>query len=108
MTLIKEEADALRSSAVAPAQRSKAAIKKQTTGVTPEGPPVHSFHTLLADLATMAAQHHRDRNQPALSADRGDAADAGAAEGVRSAGACGVASSERWKQHFLQYYQLFM
>jgi hypothetical protein len=50
----KDEADALRSSVVAPAQRSKAAVKKQTTGVTPEGLPVHSFHTLLADLATMA------------------------------------------------------
>ena len=50
----KEEAEALRRSVVAPAQRSKAALKKQTTGVTPDGLPVHSFHTLLADLATMA------------------------------------------------------
>jgi transposase len=50
----KEEAEALRRSVVAPAQRSTAALKKQTTGVTPDGLPVHSFHTLLADLATMA------------------------------------------------------
>jgi transposase len=50
----KAEAEALRSSVVAQAQRSKAAVKKQTTGVTPDGRPVHSFHTLLADLATMA------------------------------------------------------
>ena len=50
----KDEADALRSSVVARAQRSKAALKKQTTGVTPDGLPVHSFRTLLADLATMA------------------------------------------------------
>jgi transposase len=50
----KAEAEALRSSVVAQAQRSKAAVKKQTTGVTPDGLPVHSFHTLLADLATMA------------------------------------------------------
>jgi transposase len=50
----REEAEALRSSVVAPAQRSKAALKKQTTGMTPDGLPVHSFHTLLADLATMA------------------------------------------------------
>ena len=49
----KEEAEALRSSVVAPAQRSKAALKKQTTGMTPDGLPVHSFHTLLVDLATM-------------------------------------------------------
>jgi transposase len=50
----KEEAEALRSSVVAQAQRSKAAVKKQTTGMTPDGLPVHSFHTLLGDLATMA------------------------------------------------------
>jgi transposase len=49
-----DEAEALRSSVVAPAQRSKAALKKQTTGMTPDGLPVHSFHTLLVDLATMA------------------------------------------------------
>ena len=50
----KEEAEGLRSSVVAQAQRSKAAVKKQTTGVTPDGLPVHSFRTLLADLATLA------------------------------------------------------
>jgi transposase len=50
----KEEAETLRSSVVAQAQRSKAAVKKQTTGKTPDGLPVHSFHTLLGDLATMA------------------------------------------------------
>ena len=49
-----DEAEALRRSVVAPAQRSKAAIKKQTTGRTPDGLPVHSFRTLLADLATLA------------------------------------------------------
>jgi transposase len=50
----KDEAEALRRSVVAQAQRSKAAVRKQTTGVTPDGLPVHSFRTLLADLATMA------------------------------------------------------
>jgi transposase len=50
----KEEAEAQRSSVVAQAQRSKTAVKKQTTGMTPDGLPVHSFRTLLADLATMA------------------------------------------------------
>jgi len=49
-----EEAEARRRSVVAQAQRSKAAIKKQTTGMTPDGLPVHSFRTLLADLATLA------------------------------------------------------
>jgi transposase len=49
----KDAAEAARESVVAKAQRSPAAIRKQTTGVTPEGTPVHSFRTLLADLATL-------------------------------------------------------
>jgi len=49
----KEEAEAQRSSVVAQAQRSKAAVKKQTTGLTEDGLPVHSFRSLLADLATL-------------------------------------------------------
>jgi transposase len=50
----KEAAEARRQSVVAQAQRSKAAIKKQTTGLTEDGLPVHSFRSLLADLATLA------------------------------------------------------
>ena len=50
----KEEAEARRRSVVAQAQRSKAAVRKQTKGMTPDGLPVHSFRVLLADLATMA------------------------------------------------------
>jgi transposase len=50
----KAAAEAARKSVVASAQRSPAAIRKQTTGVTPEGMPVHSFQTLLADLRTLA------------------------------------------------------
>ena len=49
----KEAAEALRTSIVAQAQRSPAAVAKQATGVTAEGLPVHSFQTLLADLATL-------------------------------------------------------
>lgn len=49
----KETAEALRESIVAQAQRSPAAVAKQTTGLTPEGLAVHSFQTLLADLATI-------------------------------------------------------
>jgi len=49
----KAAAEALRPSIVAQAQRSPAAVAKQTTGLTPDGLPVHSFHSLLADLATM-------------------------------------------------------
>ena len=50
----KEAAEALRASVVAPAQRSPAAVTKQTTGLTEDGLPVHSFRSLLADLATLA------------------------------------------------------
>ena len=50
----KEAAEALRPRVVAQAQRSPAAVSKQTTGVTPDGMPVHSFRSLLADLATLA------------------------------------------------------
>jgi hypothetical protein len=47
-----EAAAAMRASIVAKAERSQAAIRKQTTGRTEDGLPVHSFQTLLADLAT--------------------------------------------------------
>jgi transposase len=50
----KQAAEARRTSVVAPAQRSPAAVQKQTTKVSPDGLPVHSFQTLLADLATIA------------------------------------------------------
>jgi hypothetical protein len=46
-------AEALRASVVAKAERSPAAVNKQTTGRTEDGLPVHSFRTLLADLATL-------------------------------------------------------
>jgi transposase len=44
---------AQRRSVVAQAQRSTAAVRKQTTGLTEDGLPVHSFRSLLADLATL-------------------------------------------------------
>src|SRR5947209_3713343 len=50
----KNAAEALRTSVVAQAQRSPVAVTKQTTGLTEDGLPVHSFRTLLADLATLA------------------------------------------------------
>ena len=49
----KDAAEAARKSVVAPAQRSPGAIRKQNTGTTDDGLPVHSFHTLLADLGTL-------------------------------------------------------
>jgi hypothetical protein len=50
----KQAAEALRASVVAQAQRSPAALRKQTTGLTEDELPVHSFQTLLVDLGTMA------------------------------------------------------
>src|ERR1700739_1333424 len=49
----KDAGEAQRSSIVAKAERSPAAVTKQTTGRTEEGLPVHSFPTLLDDLATL-------------------------------------------------------
>jgi len=49
-----EAAEAMRDSPVAKAQRSPSALAKSATGRTQDGLPVHSFHTLLADLATLA------------------------------------------------------
>ncbi len=47
--------EAARTSPVAPAQRSARALKKAASKKTPERLPVHSFKSLLADLATIAA-----------------------------------------------------
>jgi transposase len=50
----KDAAEARRVSIVAPAQRSPVALSKQTKGLTEDGLSVHSFRSLLADLATVA------------------------------------------------------
>jgi hypothetical protein len=52
---------AARPSPVAPARRSPAALAKAATKAAADGGPVHSFATVLADLATIAA----NRIQPA-------------------------------------------
>lgn len=51
--------EALRKSVVAPAQRSPQALDKARRKRTPEGHPVHSFHTLLQDLRTIASNRIR-------------------------------------------------
>ena len=60
----KEAAEALRESPVAKAQRSPAALAKSATGRTADGAPVHSFQTLLADLATLARNTVVTANAP--------------------------------------------
>jgi transposase len=47
-------AEAARRSVVAPAQRSARAQRKALTKLAADGSPLHSFHTLLSDLATVA------------------------------------------------------
>ena len=49
----KAQADAARASIVAKANRSKAADRKAATKHTDDGLPVHSFRSLLGDLATV-------------------------------------------------------
>ena len=51
--------EALRASIVAPAQRSPRAKAKAATKRTADGWPVHSFQTLLADLATLTQNQVR-------------------------------------------------
>ena len=51
--------EARRASVVAPAQRSARAARKAATQKTAEEQPVHSFQTLLADLATLAKNRVR-------------------------------------------------
>jgi transposase len=55
----REEAEATRASIVQPAPRSNAAKAKDSSKQTAEGLPVHSFRTLLADLATLAKNRVR-------------------------------------------------
>lgn len=62
----RETAEASRESPVAKAQRSPAALAKSATGRTTDGAPVHSFQSLLADLATLA----RNTVATALAPDR--------------------------------------
>ena len=53
---------ALQASPVAPAQRSPAAKRKAATKHTDDNSPVHSFQTVIADLATIA----KNRVQPSV------------------------------------------
>jgi Transposase len=74
----RAEAAAARSSIVAPAQRSKAARRKAATKRTADGLPVHSFQSLLAELATFTrntmAMAGSARHVPALPATDTDTA----------------------------------
>jgi hypothetical protein len=60
----RQEAESLRPSIVSRAPRSEAARTKDDTKQTADGLPVHSFHTLLADLGTLAKNHVRLADTP--------------------------------------------
>jgi hypothetical protein len=64
----KPQAQAARASIVAAALRSGAARRKAATGRTDEGLKVHSFQTLLRDLATIVKNRiqPKDKNIPAF------------------------------------------
>jgi transposase len=58
----QEAAEALRESIVSPAKRSPKAERKAQTKCTADGEPVHSFQSLLKDLATIV----KNRVQPRI------------------------------------------
>jgi len=60
----KASGEALRSSVVDPARRSARATAKAQRKRTPEGLPVHSFPTLLAELGTRTRNRCRVRTDP--------------------------------------------
>ncbi|MGH9304056.1 MAG: IS1634 family transposase [Acidimicrobiales bacterium] len=62
----KETAEAASTSPVAPAQRSARALKKVHTKRTEERAPVHSFSSLLADLATIVANRVQPKDTDLL------------------------------------------
>ncbi len=59
----KAAAQARRESIVKPAKRSAAAERKALTKQTAQGEPVHSFQSLLADLATLTINRVQPANQ---------------------------------------------
>jgi transposase len=59
----RDEAEATRASIVEPAPRSKAARAKDASKQTEDGMPVHSFRTMLTDLATLAKNRVRVRGE---------------------------------------------
>ena len=64
----KDAAEKLRASVVAPAQRSTSAQAKALSKRTQDNLPVHSFQTLLADLATIVSNRvqPKDASTPAF------------------------------------------
>ena len=66
----KAAGEALRSSVVAPAQRSPRAEAKPQTKRREDGSPVHSFQTLLRDLRTIVKDRVRLKATPSVEFDK--------------------------------------
>ena len=62
----KDAAEALRASVVAQARRSPAAVTKQTTGLTEDGLPVHSFRRYWPISRPWRATPSRPRSHPII------------------------------------------
>lgn len=58
----RETAEEVRTSIVAPSQRSHAAKQKTASKICADGIPVHSFQMIFADLATIVRNRMRPRN----------------------------------------------
>jgi transposase len=65
-----QQAESKRHSVVAPAQRSDQALLKAQSKQTWDGFPVHSFQSLLADLATVVKNHIQPTPMPAIAFDK--------------------------------------
>ena len=65
----KAAAEQARTSVVAPAQRSGSAQQKASSRRTPDDLPVHSFQTLLSDLATIVANRVQPKDAAILAFD---------------------------------------
>ena len=62
--LFRDEERPVLADPVAPAQRSAAALRKVSTQQLEDGTPVHSFHTLIASLTTIARNRVVPRGLP--------------------------------------------
>jgi transposase len=65
----KPQAQLARTSIVGPAQRSKAAQRKALTKQTSDGMKIHSFQTLLGDLATIVINRVQPKDQTIVAFD---------------------------------------
>ena len=80
-----DEASASRASPVAKAVRSEHAKAKDASKHAEDGLPLHSFRTLLKDLATLDLQHHPHRAQPRGQDHPHHSAHAASGQGLRTA-----------------------